>query len=197
MNAVRSYCCASVPSACAAASKRICLLLDALLFLRLRDRRDEGDLAALGEDPVRRLAARRRAPSGGTGTRTASSGSVARRRWGPSCVSLPCCRLVACSAATAPPAARGRTGSAARSRHGLSDTSAVARRFRHSTDRYARRSLAQVSLEPMGTHHRGHARSAHRPARTAFRLGPTITCVRLAVPHLHRTMHSRSSTLRR
>ena len=34
------------------------LLLDALLFLRLRDRRDERDLAALGEDPVRRLAAR-------------------------------------------------------------------------------------------------------------------------------------------
>jgi len=57
MNPDRSYCCASVPSACAVASKRISPAGCASVF-GFRYRRDERDCAALGDDPVRRLAAR-------------------------------------------------------------------------------------------------------------------------------------------
>ena len=56
MNDVRSYCCASVPSACAASLKDHRGLPRAIL-LRLRGRRD-GHLAPLAEDPVRRLRVR-------------------------------------------------------------------------------------------------------------------------------------------
>ena len=55
MNAVRSYCCASVPRACVASSKTI--LLPCATLLRLPDRRDERDLATFVAHLVRRLAA--------------------------------------------------------------------------------------------------------------------------------------------
>ncbi len=55
------------------------LPLRCLLLLCRRDRRDKRHLAPPLDDPVRGLAARVQLPSGGTGTRRASSGSAARR----------------------------------------------------------------------------------------------------------------------
>ena len=65
MNADRSYCCASVPSACAAASKRIFSCWTPFCFFGFGIGVMKATLRTLGEDPVRRLAARVQLPVAG------------------------------------------------------------------------------------------------------------------------------------
>ena len=197
MNADRSYCCASVPSACAGRVEEDPLLLDPLLLLRLRDRRDERDLAALGKDPVRRLPAR---------VELQVAGRVLVRRVQDRLLEE--CRVHLASACP--------TAGWSRARQQPCRLPPAAERARRPGPSWAIRHLRSSpalppfhrspcpskssagSLEPLGyPPSRPRAFGPPSPPRTPSRWGPIIARVRFSVRHLHRTMHSRSSTLRR